>query len=149
MSSRHPEYFLIQFFHPEIYFKLTKFSPRIALPKLGTKTTEIRRFNRTYVDFLSTREAVYLDACLDKLLDDNEDYIATYDGEGPDLVPLESDRFRHHGISLKDCLLEEKKSEPPRKRLRPLEFELFGSDSSDDESPSLSPPTDPRIVNLT
>ena len=149
MSSRHPEYFLIQFFHPEIYFKLTKFSPRIALPKLGTKTTEIRRFNRTYVDFVTKTEAAFLDAWIDKLLEDNESYIATYDGEGPKLVPLESERFRNHNLDIviEDCLL------PPKKRPRPLESELFASDTSDDESsspsPLLSPATDPRIVDLT
>ena len=153
MYSRDPNYCLIQFFHPEIYFKLTKFSPRIALPKLGTKTTEIRRFNRTYVDFLTKTEAAFLDAWIDKLLEDNEDYIATYDGEGPKLVPLESERFRNHNIDIviEDCLL------PPKKRPRSLESELFSSDTSDDESPLpspypyplLSPPTDPRLVDLT
>ena len=153
MSSRDPNYCLIQFFHPEIYFKLTKFSPRIALPKMGTKTTEIRRFNRTYVDFLSKTEAAFLDAWIDKLLEDNESYIATYDGEGPKLVPLESERFRNHNLDIviEDCLL------PPKKRPRSLESELFSSDTSDDESPLsspypyplLSPPTDPRLVDLT
>ena len=149
MSSRDPNYCLIQFLHPEIYFKLTKFSPRIALPKLGTKTLQIRWFNRTYVDFLTKTEAAFLNSWIDKLLDDNEEYIATYDGEGPTLVPLESERFRNHNLDIviEDCLL------PPRKRPRSLESELFSSDTSDDESsspsPLLSPPTDPRLVDLT
>ena len=153
MSSRNPNYCLIQFFHPEVYFERTKPSPRMALPKRGTKSTEIRRFNRTYVDFLNKSESAYLNAWIDKLLDDNEASIATHDGEGPKLVPLESERFRNHNLDIviEDCLL------PPKKRPRSLESELFSSDTSDDESsspspypyPLLSPPTDPRIVDLT
>ena len=70
MSSCNPDYFLVQFFHPEVYFK--RISPSMALPKLGTKSTTIRRFNRTYVDFLNKNEAAFLDSWVDKLLDDNE-----------------------------------------------------------------------------
>ena len=110
----------------------------MTLPKLGTNSAAIRRFNRTYVDFLNQTEAAYLDSWIDKLLDDHEEYISTYDGK-----------------------------EPPRKRRRSPEFELFSSDSSDDESPLPSPsqlpkqhpvlsqssmfdpPTDPRIIDLT
>ena len=137
-NSRNPNYALVQFFHPEVYFKTIKPSPRMTLPKLGTRSAVIRRFNRTYVDFLNKTEAAYLDSWIDKLLDDHEEYIATYDGK-----------------------------EPPRKRRRSPEFELFSSDSSDDESPLPSPsqlpkqhpvlsqssmfdpPTDPRIIDLT
>ena len=110
-----------------------------------------------------------LDAWLDKLLDANEQYIATYDGEGPKLVPLESERGRNGNYDrvIEGCLLDKKESEPPRKRRRSPESELFSSDSSDDESPLPSPspplepypvssqssifdpPTDPRIVDLT
>ena len=120
----------------------------MALPKLGTRSTEIRWFNRTYVDFLNKTESTYLNSWIDKLLDDNEDYIATYQGEGPKLVPLESEISRNYNydIVIKDCLL------PPRKRSRFPES-IFGSDSSDDESSDVSsifdPPTDPRIVDLT
>ena len=149
MGSRNPNYCLVQFFHPEVYFKRIKPSPRMALPKLGTKSTAIRRFNRTYVDFLNKTESTYLNSWIDKLLDDNEEYIATYHDEGPKLVPLESELSRNYNydIVIKDCLL------PPRKRSRPPELDIFGSDSSDDESSDVSsifdPPTDPRIVDLT
>ena len=72
--------------------------------------------------------------------------------------------------TIEDGLLNKKTSEPPRKRRRSPESELFSSDSSDDESPLPSPspsppcciilpiplhsnisdlPTDPRIVDLT
>ena len=168
-NGRNPNYALVQFFHPEVYFKTIKPSPRMTLPKLGTRSAVIRRFNRTYVDFLNRTEAAFLDAWLDKLLDDNDQYIATYDGEGPDLVPLEFERFRNHNydIVIEDCLLDKKKAEPPRKRRRSPESELFSSDSSDDESPLPSPsqlpkqhpvlsqssmfdpPTDSRIIDLT
>ena len=170
MSSSNTEYCLIQFFHPELYFKRT--SPSLA-PRIGTKSIAKRRFNRTYVDFLNKNEATFLDAWIDDLLDANEKYIATYDGVGPALVRLESDRFRHGSLDIvvEDCLSSKKKSEPPRKRRRSPESELFSSsDSSDDESPLpsppcsiilpsplpiplhssiLDPPTDPRIVDLT
>ena len=84
------------------------------------------------------------------------------------MVPLESERFRNgnRDIVIEDCLLNKKTIEPPRKRRRSPESELFSSDSSDDESPLpsppcsiilpiplhsniLDPPTDPRIVDLT
>ena len=169
MESCNPSYVLVQFYHPEVYFKIIKPSPRMTPPKLGTKSTSKRRFNRTYVDFLNRTEAAFLDAWLDKLLDANEQYIATYDGEGPKLVPLESERGRNGNYDrvIEGCLLDKKESEPPRKRRRSPESELFSSDSSDDESPLPSPsspleqypvssqssifdpPTDPRIVDLT
>ena len=154
MESRNPSYVLVQFFNPEVYFKIIKPSPRMTPPKLGTKSTSKRRSNRTYVDFLNRTEAAFLDAWLDKLLDDNEDYIATYDGKGPTLVPLESERSINYNydIVIKDCLLGKKKVEPPRKRFRSPESDIFGSssDESDDESSSIfDPPTDPRIVDLT
>ena len=170
MSSSNPEYFLVEFFHPEVYSK--QVTPNLALPRIGTKSLAIRRFNRTYVDFLNKNEAAYLDAWIDELLDSNEKYIATYDGKGPDLVPLGSEKV-HNGnldIVIKDCLSNKKTSEPPKKRRRSPESELFSSDPSDDESPLpspspsppcciilpshlhsniLDPPTDPRIVDLT
>ena len=154
MGSRNPNYCLVQFLHPEVYFQRIKPSPRMALPKLGTKSTAIRRFNRTYVDFLSKTEVAYFNALLDELLDDNEEYIATYDGKSPTLVPLESERSINYNydIVIKDCLLGKKKVEPPRKRSRSPESDIFGSssDESDDESISIfDPPTDPRIVDLT
>ena len=157
MSSSNTEYCLIQFFHPELYFKRT--SPSLA-PRIGTKSIAKRRFNRTYVDFLNKNEAAYLDAWIDELLDSNEKYIATYDGKGTKSVSQ----------VIEDSLLNKKTSEPPRKRRRSPESELFSSDSSDDESPLPSPspsppcciilpiplhsnisdlPTDPRIVDLT
>ena len=138
-------------------------------PKLGTKSTSKRRFNRTYVDFLNRTEAAFLDAWLDKLLDANDQYNATYDGKDPQLVLLESERGRNGNYDrvIEGCLLDKKESEPPRKRRRSPESELFSSDSSDDESPLPSPsqlpkqhsvlspssmfdpPTDPRIIDLT
>ena len=157
MHSSNSEYILVQFFNPEVYFKRTL--PRRDLPTIGTKSTTIRRFNRTYVDFLNKNEAAFLDSWIDKLLDDNEAYIAKYDGEGPVLVPLESERFRNGNLDIviEDCLLSKKHSKPPRKRRRSPESELFSSDSSDDESllpiplhsSIFDPPTDPRIVDLT
>ena len=174
MSSSNPEYCLVEFFHPEVYSK--QVAPNPDLPRIGTKSLAIRRFNRTYVDFLNKNEAAYLDAWIDELLDSNEKYIATYDGKGPDLVPLESERFRNGNLDIviEDCLLNKKTLEPPRKRRRSPGSELFSSDSSDDESPLpspspsppcsiilpsplpiplhsniLDPPTGPRIVDLT
>ena len=162
MSSSNPEYCLVEFFHPEVYSK--QVAPNLALPRIGTKSLAIRRFNRTYVDFLNTNEAAYLDAWIDELLDSNEKYIATYDGKGTKSVSQ----------LIEDSLLNKKTSEPPRKRRRSPASELFSSDSSDDESPLpspspsppcciilpsplpiplhsniLDPPTDPRIVDLT
>jgi len=158
MSSSNPEYCLVEFFHPEVYSK--QVAPNPDLPRIGTKSLAIRRFNRTYVDFLNKNEAAYLDAWIDELLDSNEKYIATYDGKGTKSVSQ----------LIEDSLLNKKTSEPPRKRRRSPESELFSSDSSDDESPLPSPspsppcciilpiplhsnisdpPTDPRIVDLT
>ena len=158
MSSSNPEYCLVEFFHPEVYSK--QVAPNPDLPRIGTKSLAIRRFNRTYVDFLNKNEAAYLDAWIDELLDSNEKYIATYDGKGTKSVSQ----------VIEDSLLNKKTSEPPRKRRRSPASELFSSDSSDAESPLpspspsppcciilpiplhsniLDPPTDPRIVDLT
>ena len=131
---------LVQFPHPEVYFKKTTPSPRMCLPPQGTKSAETRRFNRAYVAFLNTTEASDLDQWVSRMQDGN------------------SPNWKYNPSS---------NEEPPRKRRKSLESELFSSDSSDDESPLPSPtqllkqhpvlsqssmfdpPTDPRIVDLT
>ena len=66
----------------------------MCLPLLGNKSTEPRRFHRQFLDFLSNHEAYELHQWIDNLLDENENYIATFeesDSEDEDVFSSDSE----------------------------------------------------------
>ena len=93
-NKHDPSYSLIAFYNPSIYIQDCKASPRMQLPLLGTKSTGPRMFNRQFLDFLSSHEAFELNQWIDKLLDENENHIATFeesDSECEDIFTSESE----------------------------------------------------------
>lgn len=101
----------------------------MCLTKLGTKSTKVRGFNRTFVAFLNTTEASNLNQWINELLDENEDYIANFVDEP------ESD--------------SEPEQEPASDPVTEREMdEYFGSDSSDDEDPMSRPYATTMIMSI-